>query len=309
MYTAPPMFSLIVPARLCPRRVRSLVRVLAGQTYGDWEMLVAVDDDKTAENIYRDAISMEPRARLAERNRWNTGPGAARNDAVAQSRGRYIVMLDADDSLRKDYLGRFAEFFATHPHIKAALAPTRIVLDAGPGLRKPLFVPNLAEGLKSPNGTLGVVTMAGYERLIVSTHVVCHSSVHLPWPENGFAEDVVRDARLVVQAKTVPVMDTEYLALIHRAQYTQSGHWSEEAIRASYVRTATQYPELASMFLRRATANAYFANNRRAGEDWYVFWSERHGEVPELEELVGAEAPREDGGQAVAQVRSSTVDA
>ncbi len=237
-------------------------------------MVVAVDDIVDARAIYHAILQHEPRAKLAPRTRWGTGPGAARNDAFAASSGRYIVMLDADDSLREDYLLRFAKFFREHPHATTALAPTRIVREDNHELR-PLFVPNI--------GPEGTVSFREYECLIISTHVVCRRAAHIPWPESGYAEDVVRDALLVRQAESVAVLDTEYRALIHPGQYMQSGRSSEEEIRASYVRTAILYPELAMLFMRRAAANAYFAAHRRPNEEWYTFWSERHGEVPGLE--------------------------
>lgn len=273
-----PMFSLLVAAKHCPRRIHTLAHALAGQRFRDWEMVIAVDDVADAEPIYSAAISHEPRARLAVRDRRATGPGGARNDAFRASAGRYIVLLDADDSLPDDYLLQFATFFQRQPKEQAAMTPTRVELDTGNGTRRPLFTQAL-----DVRG--GVVTMREYERLIVSTHVVCRRAEHIAWPESGFAEDVVRDALLVLRHGRVPVLPTEYRALIHAGQYTQSGRWTEEAIRESYVRTAVLYPELATLFLRRAAANAYFSANRRREEDWYAFWAERQGEMPEVETL------------------------
>ena len=273
-----PTFSIITAARACPDRVHCLVRDLARQSWQRWELVVSVDDPEPgAGAAYAAALRDESRARLSPRKRRATGPGAARNDAVAVAGGDYIVLLDADDSLRDDYLQAFAAHFHRHPECMVALAPTRIVREDRLGDAPILFAPAL--------GASGAVSIDDYSKLLVSTHVVCCRKAHVPWPEDCFAEDVVRDALLVAGAGTVPVVPTEYRARIHQGQYTQTSGLTEREIRQTYVRLAALHPKLAPLFLYRAAANSVFASRREAGDDWYTFWSRHRDEIPLLEEV------------------------
>lgn len=280
-----PIFSIITAARACPQRVRTLVQSLARQSWPSWEIIVSVDDPEPAMwDQYVAALSGEPRARLAKRTRYATGPGGARNDAVACASGEYIVMLDADDTLRDDYLQAFAVHFHHHPDCPAAITPTRIIREDEMGDAPVLFAPAL--------DAAGAVGVEEYSRLLVSTHAVCRREAHIAWPEDCFAEDVVRDALIVAAAGSVPIVDSEYRARIHPAQYTQTSGFSEEEIRQTYLRIAVLHPQIAPLFVRRAAANAVFAEHHVPREDWYTFWSRHADQTPSTEEIEATGVPQ-----------------
>lgn len=69
---------------------------------------VIVVDDASPDGTYdlaRTLAGQDPRVR-ALRLDTNGGPSAARNAAIAQARGRWIAVLDADDAFEPDRLGR-----------------------------------------------------------------------------------------------------------------------------------------------------------------------------------------------------------
>ncbi len=268
-----PLFSIITPVRKAERFLERLLPKLDRQLYDKWELLVAIDD---ASDFAYARFAHHPKIRFAPRVRRETGPGLARNDAFAIASGEYIVKLDADDWLRDDYLLKFATFFRENPECKGALAYTRIVKDEA---SLPLFVPNISDQ--------DSIDIESYSRLMVSTHVVCHRSVHVPWTAAAFAEDALRDATLVHNLGRLPILGTEYIALIHPAQFTQSRRLSEAEIRHEYLRMAMENPGAEKFFLYRLVSNHYFDEHRKPGQDWYEFWAEHATEVPSIEEYVG----------------------
>ncbi len=270
-----PLFSIITPVHNGVEFLDTLISKLDRQLYPRWELIVAIDDPS---DLPYARFARHPKIKFAPRKSRETGPGLARNDAFAVSIGDYIVKLDVDDWLRDDYLLKFALFFRDHPERLGALAVTRVV-DGESG--DSLYVPNI-----SHRDEIDIET---YSRIMVSTHVVCHRNAHVPWTDARFAEDALRDATLVYQLGTMPILNTEYIALIHPRQYTRSQRLTEEEIRHEYLRMAMESPGVEKFFLYRLVSNHHYDARRKPGQDWYAFWAEHANEVPSIEEHVGFE--------------------
>jgi glycosyltransferase involved in cell wall biosynthesis len=89
--------SIIIPCFNASGTVAAAVQSAISQTYGAIEVLL-VDDastDKTAD-VIRILSSADARI-LAIYLTQNVGPSSARNAAIKQARGEWIVLLDADD--------------------------------------------------------------------------------------------------------------------------------------------------------------------------------------------------------------------
>jgi teichuronic acid biosynthesis glycosyltransferase TuaG len=104
------LVSIVTPAYRAARFIGETIRSVQAQTYRDFEMLI-VDDcspDDTAAVVERVAAG-DSRIRLL-RQSTNSGPAAARNRALAESRGRWIAFLDSDDLWLPRKLERQLEF-------------------------------------------------------------------------------------------------------------------------------------------------------------------------------------------------------
>jgi glycosyltransferase involved in cell wall biosynthesis len=93
--------SVVIPLYNKARYVVRALESVAGQTYGDFEVIV-VDDGSTDGG--GDLVSEfgDPRFKVVRQT--NAGPGAARNRGAAEASGEFIAFLDADDSWMPEFL-------------------------------------------------------------------------------------------------------------------------------------------------------------------------------------------------------------
>ena len=110
------MFSVIVPIYKVEKYIEECIRSLVLQSFRDFE-LVLVDDGspddsvEIAERVLKSSQSTEYRIIRTE----NRGVSAARNTGIDNSRGEYIVMVDSDDILSKDFLLDFKRKIDSYP--------------------------------------------------------------------------------------------------------------------------------------------------------------------------------------------------
>ena len=107
-----PDVSVLIPACNKERQIAEAVRSVLDQTWRDLEVIVADDasTDRTAE-IVRELAAADPRLHLIT-HAENQGTLRTRLDAFQASSGRYVMCLDADDTLDADcveYLLRIAK--------------------------------------------------------------------------------------------------------------------------------------------------------------------------------------------------------
>jgi glycosyltransferase involved in cell wall biosynthesis len=97
----PDLVSVIVPAYNAERFIRRTLESISRQSYKHLE-IIAVDDgsqDGTA-SLVAEAARRDNRIRLVRQD--NAGAAAARNRGLAESRGRFIAPIDADDLWHRD---------------------------------------------------------------------------------------------------------------------------------------------------------------------------------------------------------------
>lgn len=96
-----PFFSIIIPLYNKESEIERAVDSVIRQSFKDFE-LVVVNDGSTDKSIERLAHYSESECKVI--HQLNAGVSAARNRGVAESCGRFIVFLDADDEKSECYL-------------------------------------------------------------------------------------------------------------------------------------------------------------------------------------------------------------
>lgn len=100
--------SVIVPVYNTEKYVGSCIESILNQTFDDFE-LILIDDGSTdgSLNILRSYEQIDSRIIVIHQD--NAGPGLTRNKGIDLAKGEYIVFVDSDDLIEKDYLKRLSK--------------------------------------------------------------------------------------------------------------------------------------------------------------------------------------------------------
>ena len=94
--------SVIIPVYNAEKYVGRCIESVQAQTYTEW-LMILVDDgsrDKSLE-ICQKYAGADNRIHVIHQE--NSGPGIARNVGLEYSKGKYVVFIDSDDYIEKDY--------------------------------------------------------------------------------------------------------------------------------------------------------------------------------------------------------------
>jgi glycosyltransferase involved in cell wall biosynthesis len=94
-----PIVSVVVPAYNAAKYVSAALDSLRAQTMRDIEIIV-IDDGSSDDtgDVARGHASLDPRVRVLTNEAPSGRPASARNAGLRAARGRYIALLDADDT-------------------------------------------------------------------------------------------------------------------------------------------------------------------------------------------------------------------
>lgn len=107
-----PTISVIIPLYNKEREIEGTLRSVLAQTLLPSEIVV-VDDGSTDRSAEKVRSVRSPLIRLVSQP--NAGGCAARNRAIAESRGELIALLDADDEWEPGFLAEIAALYAEFP--------------------------------------------------------------------------------------------------------------------------------------------------------------------------------------------------
>ncbi len=106
------LVSIITPTYNCAKYIVETIRSVQAQTYDDWEMIIADDcsTDNTKE-VIEPYLEKDKRIKYIC-NEKNSGAAVSRNNALKESKGRWIAFLDSDDLWSPDKLEKQIRFMA-----------------------------------------------------------------------------------------------------------------------------------------------------------------------------------------------------
>lgn len=96
------IISVVIPVYNAERYLQRCISSVQSQTYSNWEIVLVDDGSKdNSLKICQENAAIDNRIKVVHQS--NKGPGEARNVGIAATTGDYVVFVDADDYIDKDY--------------------------------------------------------------------------------------------------------------------------------------------------------------------------------------------------------------
>lgn len=132
--------SIITPVYNCEKLIEKTIECVLNQTYKNWEWLL-VDDCSPDDS----AIIIKKYAKNDNRIKYfklseNSGAAVTRNKALAESTGRFVAYLDADDLWKNDKLEKQVKFMLENQYSFTCTDYEKIT-ETGNSLNKIIKIP------------------------------------------------------------------------------------------------------------------------------------------------------------------------
>lgn len=108
-----PLVSIIIPAYNAAGFIEDAVTSVLAQTFSDYELIVVNDGSPDSEEMRRVLAPYADRIIYLEQE--NRGPSGARNAAIEIAKGKYLALLDSDDTWLPNYLTEQTKFLNQAP--------------------------------------------------------------------------------------------------------------------------------------------------------------------------------------------------
>lgn len=118
--------SIIVPVYNSGKNIEACIKSILNQTYEDFELILVNDGSKdNSGEICKEYAAKDKRIVLIEQE--NAGVSAARNRGIDHAGGDYIVFVDSDDIIPKDYVGNMVHAQKCHGKNSFIISAMQIV--------------------------------------------------------------------------------------------------------------------------------------------------------------------------------------
>ena len=125
-----PAVSIIVPAYKAAGFIGQALASVFAQTFTSYEVVVVNDRSPDTPALERALVPFRDRVTYLVRNE-NGGVAAARNTGIRVARGRYIALLDSDDTWEPDYLEEQVRILDADPSV-AMVYPNALIVGDHP---------------------------------------------------------------------------------------------------------------------------------------------------------------------------------
>jgi glycosyltransferase involved in cell wall biosynthesis len=119
-----PLVSIITPCFNQEEFLSETILSVLQSTYPAIEMII-VDDGSTDESVKIAGSFAQSHPQITVHQQPNSGPSVARNRAIRLASGKYILPLDADDLISKDYVAKAVEVLEKDPKVKVVYCHAR----------------------------------------------------------------------------------------------------------------------------------------------------------------------------------------
>jgi glycosyltransferase involved in cell wall biosynthesis len=133
-----PKVSVLTPVYNGADFLATALQSTLDQSFQDFEVMVVNDGSTDNSEQIAQSFSAKSPEQIKVFTQVNGGLCAARNRGIAEARGEYLALLDADDAWHRDHLARCVEVLDKHPEIGLVHANIRRVDTQGNEVSVPL---------------------------------------------------------------------------------------------------------------------------------------------------------------------------
>lgn len=129
----PPKFSIIIPVYNVAPYLRKCLDSVLAQTFTDWEA-ICVNDGSTDDSgkILDEYVAKDSRFRVIHQT--NAGVSAARQKALSSCAGNYLMAVDPDDWVDKDWLATYSNTIVEN--VSADVVWGGYIIESNDGVRR-----------------------------------------------------------------------------------------------------------------------------------------------------------------------------
>lgn len=246
------LVSIIVPAYNAEKTIVDTINSVVGQTYQQWEMLIADDCSRDdTRRLVSDWVERDPRIRLLSMQK-NMGPALARNACLAEAKGSWLAFLDSDDYWLPSKLERSLAFARAESAVLVFTAFRRISSD-GESVGRLIEVP----------ASLSYHQLLGNTAIATSTVLVNARAVGDLRVSDTYYDDFVRWLLILKQGHLARGLNEDLMRYRVIKGSVSSNKWRSAQKVWLTLRTIEKLNLLQSMWhFIRYTANAFLKYSR-----------------------------------------------
>ena len=172
--------SVIIPVYNGERYIRHAIECVLGQTYHNWELILVDDASTDATSHICQEYAIMPNIRYL-RNKSRSGVSAARNAGMKAAGGKYIVFMDADDTMEEVSLKIRVDLMEVHK-LDMGVFNYRIIIEGKEPEKRNLI-------------SLGEFDTAGFLKRISDFQTGINLGIDCVW-DKIFRTDIIRENKL-----------------------------------------------------------------------------------------------------------------
>lgn len=224
------MISVIIPVYNMEKYLSRCIESILNQTYKNLEAIF-INDGSTDSSlkILKEYRKKDNRIKIIDKK--NEGTGAARNDGIKESEGKYITFLDSDDWYEQNFIEKLYKNLEENDSDVAICNPKMVYddIEKNQGINTYYFESlNLK---KEPEKILRILAMPISCSKLYKKEVIINNNIF--YPNYSFAEDVEFLYKLFLNIKKVSKIE-DYLYNYYQRDSSATKSIKEEAIDQVY---------------------------------------------------------------------------
>lgn len=181
------LISVIVPVYNIEKYLSRCIESILSQTYKNLEAIF-INDGSTDNSLEILEKYRKKDKRIKVIDKKNAGSGAARNDGIEFSNGKYISFLDSDDWYEEDFLKKLYNNLIENNSDVSMCNPKMVYDDASKNKKINTYFFNKIELNKTPEKILGILAMPVVWNKLYKKEIILKNNIK--FPNYSFCEDV-----------------------------------------------------------------------------------------------------------------------